>query len=42
LTAKEIPLSVRQLMQKDGARNIDVPVHMDLLPIPLLYNVIFD
>lgn len=42
LTAKEIPLSVRQLMQKDGARNIDVLVYMDLLPIPLLYNVIFD
>ncbi len=42
LTADEIPLSVRRLMQKDGARNIDLPVYLDLLPLPLLYNVLFD
>ena len=40
LTAIEIPLGIRQLMQKDGARNIET--YADLLPVPLLIPVLFD
>ncbi|HIP14339.1 MAG TPA: hypothetical protein EYG74_02495 [Sulfurimonas autotrophica] len=40
LTAEEIPLNVRQMMQKDGARNVET--YTDLLPVPLLIPVLFD
>jgi len=40
LTAEEIPLNIRQLMQKHGARNVET--YVDLLPVPLLIPVLFD
>ena len=42
LTAEELPRSVRDRMIHDGVRNVDVQSYLDLLPLPLLYNVLFD